>query len=177
MICSPGLPRNRSRIIKERMASAPVTRSITQRPSTRMLGPSALVRLNSNLLKSAADHERSAEEIWWSQAGSNRRPPACKAGALPAELWPLHACATRGYADEPLRARTETVPGDRVTGLKGSGSPDRRPTPGPGTARVPRTDSPTPSPAENAAHQDHEAAESFPSGRSAPDTGVSAPCG
>ena len=26
--------------------------------------------------------------LWWSQAGSNRRPPACKAGALPAELWP-----------------------------------------------------------------------------------------
>ena len=26
---------------------------------------------------------------WWSQTGSNRRPPACKAGALPAELWPL----------------------------------------------------------------------------------------
>ena len=25
---------------------------------------------------------------WWSQPGSNRRPPACKAGALPAELWP-----------------------------------------------------------------------------------------
>jgi hypothetical protein len=25
----------------------------------------------------------------WSQPGSNRRPPACKAGALPAELWPL----------------------------------------------------------------------------------------
>ena len=25
---------------------------------------------------------------WWSQAGSNRRPPACHAGALPAELWP-----------------------------------------------------------------------------------------
>ena len=28
--------------------------------------------------------------IWWSQTGSNRRPPACKAGALPAELWPLN---------------------------------------------------------------------------------------
>ena len=26
---------------------------------------------------------------WWSQPESNRRPPACKAGALPAELWPL----------------------------------------------------------------------------------------
>ncbi len=25
---------------------------------------------------------------WWSQAGSNRRPPECKSGALPAELWP-----------------------------------------------------------------------------------------
>jgi hypothetical protein len=25
----------------------------------------------------------------WSQAGSNRQPPACKAGALPVELWPL----------------------------------------------------------------------------------------
>ena len=28
------------------------------------------------------------EPIWWSQTGSNRRPPACKAGALPIELWP-----------------------------------------------------------------------------------------
>ena len=25
---------------------------------------------------------------WWSQSGSNRRPPRCKHGALPAELWP-----------------------------------------------------------------------------------------
>ena len=29
-------------------------------------------------------------EFWWSQAGSNRRPPACKADALPVELWPPH---------------------------------------------------------------------------------------
>jgi hypothetical protein len=27
---------------------------------------------------------------WWSQSGSNRRPSACKADALPAELWPLN---------------------------------------------------------------------------------------
>ena len=26
---------------------------------------------------------------WWSQTDSNRRHPACKAGALPTELWPL----------------------------------------------------------------------------------------
>jgi hypothetical protein len=29
-----------------------------------------------------------AGAVWWSQTGSNRRPPACKAGALPTELWP-----------------------------------------------------------------------------------------
>jgi hypothetical protein len=30
----------------------------------------------------------SRNPTWWSQTGSNRRPPACKAGALPTELWP-----------------------------------------------------------------------------------------
>ena len=29
-----------------------------------------------------------ASEAWWSQTGSNRRPHACKACALPTELWP-----------------------------------------------------------------------------------------
>ena len=33
----------------------------------------------------------SLPKSWWSQTGSNRRPPACKAGALPTELWPLDA--------------------------------------------------------------------------------------
>ena len=28
------------------------------------------------------------ERCWWSQPGSNRRPQACKASALPTELWP-----------------------------------------------------------------------------------------
>ena len=31
---------------------------------------------------------QAAGAVWWSQTGSNRRPPACKAGALPTELWP-----------------------------------------------------------------------------------------
>ena len=30
-----------------------------------------------------------SDDGWWSQTESNRRHPACKAGALPAELWPL----------------------------------------------------------------------------------------
>ena len=32
---------------------------------------------------------RSLSRCWWSQTGSNRRPHACKARALPTELWPL----------------------------------------------------------------------------------------
>jgi hypothetical protein len=32
---------------------------------------------------------------WWSQTGSNRRPPACKAGALPTELWPPQGSVIR----------------------------------------------------------------------------------
>src|SRR6202140_1540757 len=45
-------------------------------------------------------------EAWWSQAGSNRRPLACHASALPAELWPLRLapralCAARGAAQNP----------------------------------------------------------------------------
>ena len=33
-------------------------------------------------------HATPQGETWWSQTGSNRRPHACKARALPAELWP-----------------------------------------------------------------------------------------
>jgi hypothetical protein len=32
-----------------------------------------------------------SKRIWWSQTGSNRRPHACKARALPTELWPLRS--------------------------------------------------------------------------------------
>lgn len=54
-------------------------------------------------------------EPWWSRTGSNRRPPACKAGALPAELRPLKvwqitapcrcARANRPEAHSPHRKR------------------------------------------------------------------------
>ena len=42
------------------------------------------------------EHSRRISEAdwrhrWWSQTESNRRPPACKAGALPTELWPRTA--------------------------------------------------------------------------------------
>ncbi len=41
---------------------------------------------------------------WWSQTGSNRRPHACKARALPTELWPRL---------DPTAGETGTTPTDR----------------------------------------------------------------
>ena len=44
------------------------------------------------IIRTAANkcsHGRDKATDWWSQSGSNRRPHACKARALPAELWPL----------------------------------------------------------------------------------------
>jgi hypothetical protein len=56
---------------------------------------------------------------WWSRSGSNRRHPACKAGALPAELRPREQ---RGGHDEPrsgdscpLEAADDTWPSSAVS--------------------------------------------------------------
>ena len=44
-------------------------------------------------------YEGSSKNNGWSQAGSNRRPPGCDPGALPAELWPLgrFQCSSGGF--------------------------------------------------------------------------------
>jgi hypothetical protein len=57
----------------------------------RWISPSSLSRASPGTLRfvSCVAAPRAAEgEAWWSQTGSNRRPHACKARALPAELWP-----------------------------------------------------------------------------------------
>ena len=76
-----------------------------------------------------------AGEGWWSQPGSNRRPQACKASALPTELWPLtevyqvYRCRGRKAfafsAREPLRSRSIMVgrggvepPTSRLSGVR-----------------------------------------------------------
>jgi hypothetical protein len=41
-----------------------------------------------------ADRRAESHRIWWSQTGSNRRPLACHASALPAELWPHERART-----------------------------------------------------------------------------------
>jgi hypothetical protein len=49
---------------------------------------------------------RARSTSWWSQTGSNRRPPACKAGALPTELWPLScrlkSCRLRDWRSKAI---------------------------------------------------------------------------
>ncbi len=44
---------------------------------------------------------------WWSQTGSNRRPEACKATALPTELWPRLTHFIR--SQDPLRPSLNLV--------------------------------------------------------------------
>ena len=44
--------------------------------------------LNVRRLAPLSLYRPASSVLWWSQGGSNSRPPACKAGALPAELWP-----------------------------------------------------------------------------------------
>jgi hypothetical protein len=48
-----------------------------------------------------------ARKPWWRRTGSNRRPPACKAGALPAELRPHPSAGgpIRWWAREDLNLR------------------------------------------------------------------------
>jgi hypothetical protein len=55
--------------------------------------------------------------VAWSQPGSNRRPPACKAGALPTELWPrwppsLTAIRVRPAGGAGSDSRRRSRPGE-----------------------------------------------------------------
>jgi hypothetical protein len=50
-------------------------------------------------LRKRASFSRKAE--WWSRTGSNRRHPACKAGALPAELRPQFEVVGLGGLEPP----------------------------------------------------------------------------
>jgi hypothetical protein len=71
--------------------------------------PSSLLRASPGTLRPAriGCATRSPEgEAWWSQTGSNRRPHACKARALPAELWPQFL---RRRPSSPKRASPGTL--------------------------------------------------------------------
>ena|GEM_PF-5959994 len=54
--------------------------------------PCAITPRNTAAIKGCVGPPSTARaaSTWWSWSGSNRRPPECKSGALPAELQPLH---------------------------------------------------------------------------------------
>jgi hypothetical protein len=100
------------------------------------LGPRAPWRATSPL----GDHKP-----WWSQTGSNRRPQACKASALPTELWPLPVTSeqspvTRGKVDGRGTAEPGRAPRARQGSQARPGAGDVAPVPdqdgGPGTTRT-----------------------------------------
>jgi hypothetical protein len=51
-------------------------------------GQTASFTMSIQPARLAAGQSKACREEWWSQTGSNRRPHACKARALPTELWP-----------------------------------------------------------------------------------------
>ncbi len=74
--------------------------SLAARSTKKWFPPTTLIRLYELLknnsrpagLLSPGANDASRKHCgcldWWRMTGSNRRPPACKAGALPAELIP-----------------------------------------------------------------------------------------
>jgi hypothetical protein len=81
-----------------------------------------------------AQPKRHRREGWWSQTGSNRRPHACKARALPAELWPRNQKTNAriksivktkvlSYPSSPFRASPGTL---RSTLERGCATRSRR---------------------------------------------------
>src|SRR5476649_2384007 len=58
-------------------------------------------------------------EDWWRMTGSNRRPPACKAGALPAELIPQSYTDNRYPHLLPRGNRSAPATAETVVGLDG----------------------------------------------------------
>ncbi len=78
-----------------RRAGHPSARPLGRLPfEDRSTSPSPTALASSRHLQTLFHRKRRAScaacgHLWWSQTGSNRRPHACKARALPTELWPL----------------------------------------------------------------------------------------
>ena len=70
--------------------------------------------------QNSAGRSVSDQRVWWSQTGSNRRPHACKARALPTELWPRRRYAGGSEPGSP----PERHP--RMVGLGGFEPPTSR---------------------------------------------------
>jgi hypothetical protein len=101
---------------------------------TRARGPQRSKRISAPLAeakrplarKQRAKRAIAQTRLWWSLPGSNRRPPACKAGALPAELRPRSfqraIALLERMRSAQLRSRRQTA-----SSRPKAGRPSRRP--------------------------------------------------
>ena len=92
-----------SRVLANSPASGPVFKTRRRRRNLGLASPQRAGRTKGRLSQSRQPFKavglglrtktifvvRGDRGAWWSQTGSNRRPHACKARALPTELWPL----------------------------------------------------------------------------------------
>ena len=71
------------------------------------LDPRGSRRTAPRVSLTVSGHKR-PQPPWWSQTGSNRRPQACKASALPTELWPLRGGGRRVSEEDGGPGTTRT---------------------------------------------------------------------
>src|ERR1700736_6449918 len=64
--------------------------------------------------------DRTDIKNWWSQAGTNRRPLACHASALPAELWPHRRRGTLPDGDQFVKKMNELRAPNRLCAVQSS---------------------------------------------------------
>ena len=69
------------------------------------------------------------EVNWWSLAGSNRWPPACKAGALPAELRPQRWSGRQDSNLRPLGPKPSALPSWATSRIMKYGAPEQESNP------------------------------------------------
>ena len=81
------------------------------------------VRTNEPI-KAGWRHQK--RSIWWSQTGSNRRPHACKARALPTELWPRSNSETELVGPDRFELSTSRLSSARSNQLSYGPSPAAR---------------------------------------------------
>ena len=103
--------------IHNRPTNRPAARAIPHRanpPKTRVF-----LRFCRSVIARGAFHHHTPhrKRHWWRRSGSNRRPQACKASALPTELWPRlpdrKMVGPEGF--EPSTPRLSSVCSDQLS--------------------------------------------------------------
>jgi hypothetical protein len=132
--CRPGEDQARAhmRFVFQTMMSSRIrpksSRGSRQNPSIHDVRlPPRSLRTERKLVCFPRSRGMASLEEWWSQTGSNRRPHACKARALPTELWPLVSQGGRpqlGAVIDPSFARPRVTQG--VVGPGGLEPPTSR---------------------------------------------------